>query len=190
MALSEIDRNLLERCLSHHHRAWQDFVDRYMGLVVHVVNHTAACRSIRISAADRDDLVADVFLEIVRNDQAVLRNFRGKSSLATYLTVIARRVVVAKLVASRPSSTLEDAATESDESDLGVQRIEDRDEVEELMRRLDGPEAEVVRLFHLEGKSYQEISDAVGMPTNSVGPVLTRARSKMRHFGADQPAGS
>jgi len=35
-------------------------------------------------------------------------------------------------------------------------------------------------MYHLEGKSYQEISSAVGMPENSVGPTLSRARSKMR----------
>ncbi len=41
MALSEIDRNLLDRCLQRKPRAWEDFVDRFMGLVVHVVSHTA-----------------------------------------------------------------------------------------------------------------------------------------------------
>ena len=85
MALSEIDRNLLDRCLHRKPRAWEDFVDRFMGLVVHVINHTAQCRSTNLSAADREDLAAEVFLAIVDNDMAVLRHFRGKSSLATYL---------------------------------------------------------------------------------------------------------
>ena len=30
MALSEIDRNLLQRCLARKPRAWEDFVDRFM----------------------------------------------------------------------------------------------------------------------------------------------------------------
>ena len=60
------------------------------------------------------------------------------------------------------------------------QRVNDRDEVERLLAELDGAEAEVVRMYHLEGKSYQEISSAVGMPENSVGPTLSRARRKMR----------
>ena len=82
VALSEIDRSLLDRCLSRKPRAWEDFVDRFMGLVVHVINHTAQCRSINLSAADREDLAAEVFLAIVDNDMAVLRHFRGRSSLA------------------------------------------------------------------------------------------------------------
>ena len=56
-----------------------------MGLVIHVINHTAHCRSVMLSGSDRDDLVADVMFCIIDNDFAVLRQFRGKSSLATYL---------------------------------------------------------------------------------------------------------
>ena len=107
MALSEIDRNLLQRCLARKPRAWEDFVDRFMGLVVHVVNHSAQNRSLRLTAEDREDLVAQVFLSIVHDDLAVLRHFRGESSLATYLTVIARRVVVADLLKQRPTSSLD-----------------------------------------------------------------------------------
>ncbi|MHC4398951.1 MAG: hypothetical protein ACYTG0_04655 [Planctomycetota bacterium] len=52
MPLSEIDRNLLERCLERKPRAWEDFVDRFMGLFAHVVNHTAQVRSMRVTRED------------------------------------------------------------------------------------------------------------------------------------------
>ena len=48
----------------------------------------------------------EVFLTALKNDFAVLRNFRGKSSLATYLTVVARRVVVKELFARMATSRL------------------------------------------------------------------------------------
>jgi RNA polymerase sigma-70 factor (ECF subfamily) len=35
-------------------------------------------------------------------------------------------------------------------------------------------------MYHLEGKSYEEIGQIVGMSANSIGPVLSRARDKMR----------
>ena len=79
VALSDIDRSLLDRCLNGKPGAWREFVDRFMGLVVHVVNHTAQCRSLNLSAADREDYAAEVFLAIVENDLAVLRHFRGKA---------------------------------------------------------------------------------------------------------------
>ena len=98
MALSEIDRNLLQRCLMREPRSWEDFVDRFLGLVVHVVDHTAQCRSIRLTNEDREDVCAEVFLTLLNDDFAVLRHFRGESSLATYLTVISRRVVVREML--------------------------------------------------------------------------------------------
>jgi RNA polymerase sigma-70 factor (ECF subfamily) len=188
VALSEIDRNLLDRCLNRKPRGWEDFVDRFMGLVVHVINHTAQCRSTNLSAADREDLAAEVFLAIVDNDMAVLRHFRGKSSLATYLTVVSRRVVVRKLVEGRSAMPLGEmvAKAEADEFEP-EQRISDQEEVGKLLGQLQGSEAAVVRMYHLEGKSYQEISRTVGMPENSVGPMLSRARAKLRRrTGADQ----
>ena len=36
-----------------------------------------------------------------------------------------------------------------------------------------------------EGKSYHEIGSAVGMPENSIGPILSRARNKMRRAGVN-----
>ena len=181
MALSEIDRSLLDRCLSRKPRAWEDFVDRFMGLVVHVIKHTAQCRSINLSSADREDLVAEVFLAIIDNDLAALRHFRGKSSLATYLTVIARRVVVRKLVEGHSTVSLGDMVARAESEDFdSEERMGDREEVGRLLGQLQGSEATVVRMYHLEGKSYQEISRSTGMPENSVGPMLSRARAKLR----------
>ena len=97
---------LLERCLGRKPRAWEDFVDRYMGLVMHVINHSAQARSIRLSNEDREDLCAEVCMALVRKDFAVLRRFRGQSSLATYLTVVARRIVVKHLLASKSAARL------------------------------------------------------------------------------------
>ncbi|HVX62970.1 MAG TPA: sigma-70 family RNA polymerase sigma factor [Pirellulales bacterium] len=185
MALSDIDRNLLDRCLARKPRAWEDFVDRFMGLVVHVTNHSAQCRSIRLTPEDREDLCAEVFLAIIKDDFAILRHFRRQSSLATYLTVIARRVVVRGLLKGKPAARL--AAAQQSAPKQGAdeeQRVEDREEVERLLEELDGRDAAVVRMYHLEGKSYQEISAAVGMPENSVGPTLSRARERMRRAGA------
>lgn len=184
MALSDIDRSLLDRCLAQKPRAWEDFVDRFTGLIIHVVNHTARCRSIMLSSADREDLAAEVLLTIVQNNFAVLRHFRGNSSLATYLTVVARRVVVRKLVGSRTATALGDAADAAAVEPGAEQRITDRDEVQSLMEQLDVSEADVVRMYHLEGKTYQEISRSTGVPTNSVGPMLSRARTKLRNAGA------
>lgn len=182
MALLDIDRRLLQNCLERGARSWEDFVDRFMGLVVHVVHHTAQARSVRLRPEDRDDLCAEVFLHFIKDDFAVLRHFRGNSSLATYLTVVARRVVVKEILRRRLASRVNDQPqTEVTDSAAPVeQRIDDRDQVERLLTLLEGNEAEVIRLFHLDGKTYREISELLGVPENTIGPTLSRARAKLR----------
>src|SRR5437870_13143392 len=95
--LTPLDRDLLKRCLQHEPASWNDFVDRYLGLIYHVINHASHLRSVPLRPEDVEDLAAEVLLQIVANDYAVLRQFRKESSLATYLTVIARRICVQEL---------------------------------------------------------------------------------------------
>ena len=64
----------------------------------------------------------------------------------------------------------------------GKSRKIDREQVDHMLHGLDDRDAEIVRMYHLEGRSYSEISDRTGMPENSVGPTLSRARNKMRNI--------
>ena len=191
MVLSEIDRHLLERCLERKPRAWEDFVDRFLGLVIHVINHTAESRRLRMTPELRDDLCSEVFLALLKDDFAVLRRFHGRCSLASYLCVVARRVVVRALQKRKMAGTHETASRAEPAASSKVpspvawpeeDRIANREEAERLLQMLDGQEATVVRLYHLEGKSYQEISQITGIPTNSIGPILSRARNKLRRI--------
>lgn len=183
MALSEIDRNILERCLSRQPRAWEDFVDRFIGLVHHVIRHTSVSRNIYLAPEDRDELVNEAFAAILTDNFAILRRFRGNSSLATYLTVVVRRVVVRNILQKRLHvNTLSAGDSIPSLPEVGGEesRIDDREEIEWLLTELPAQEARIVRAYHLEGKSYAEIALELGIPENSIGPTLSRAREKMR----------
>ena len=73
MTLSDVDRQLLDRCLANEPNSWEAFIDRFLGLVVHVVNHTTAARGIKIVAAEREDLVSEIFLTLLNDNCAALR---------------------------------------------------------------------------------------------------------------------
>ncbi len=186
VALTARDRELLKRCLNHEPGAWTDFVDRFLGLVYHVIQHTAHLRSAPLRPEETEDLAAEVLLAMVANDYSVLRLFRGHSSLATYLTVIARRICVQELArraAAREVLPREDGVSKPD--DFEDQRphsggLETLEEVARLLQKLPGRDRSVVRLYYLEGRSYEEISTELNMPVNSIGPILSRARSKLR----------
>ncbi len=186
VALTPHDRDLLRRCLHHEPGSWNDFVDRFLGLVYHVVQHTADLRSFPLTPEDADDIAAQVLLQIVNNDYASLRQFRGQSSLATYLTVIARRTAVNELarraathVAPAGNNQPQRAEPEADEPPPG-KSMEALEEVGRLLKKLPEKDRSVVRLYFLEGKSYEEISREMHIPTNSIGAILSRARKKLR----------
>jgi RNA polymerase sigma-70 factor (ECF subfamily) len=184
VALVDLDRRLLERLLAKDQLAWQQFVDRFLGAVLHSVRHVAHLRSMTLDAHEVDDLAADFFKLLLDKDCALLRRFRGESSLATYLVVIARRFVVntlAKRAAAqrrRSQQSLEDIF--SSPSPPPSDDLESREEVESLLRRLKGREAALVRGYYLENKTYGQLSEDVGIPQNSIGPMLHRILAKLR----------
>ena len=183
VALTARDRELLKRCLNHERGAWNDFVDRFLGLIYHVIQHTAHLRSTPLRPEETEDLGAEVMLAMVANDYAVLRQFRGHSSLATYLTVIARRICVQELArraAAREVLPRVDGKVEEYEDRPTTGGLESLEEVARLLQKLPSRERSIVRLYYLEGRSYEEISTELNIPVNSIGPILSRAREKLR----------
>ncbi len=183
MGLIARDRELIKRCLHHEPGAWNDFVDRFLGLVYHVVQHTAHLRSYPLKPEDTEDIAAQILLQIVDNDYASLKQFRGKSSLASYLTVISRRTCVhemaRRLTQPHTAKPSEDGVEEVADTPRkpGLETLE---EVGKLLKKLPSRERAVVRLFYIEGRSYEEISTELSIPVNSIGAILSRARKKLR----------
>ncbi|MEZ6076270.1 MAG: sigma-70 family RNA polymerase sigma factor [Pirellulaceae bacterium] len=148
----------------------------------------------------RDDLVAEIMLGLVDQDYAVLRRFRGQSSLGTYLVVISRRIAVRKLAkmrrVSKAASELDangtlvttrvDAAHSARSSTAGISpeawHVENVEEVQHLLASMPSEEATAIRMFHLENRSYSDIGIHFGIPENSVSPLLSRARDRMREL--------
>lgn len=186
MPLLESDRQILDRCLQREAGAWEDFVDRFLGVFIHVITQSAHARSIRLSQPDIEDLCSEIFVTLLKNEFAVLRHFKGRSSLASYLTVVSRRIVVKSLIKRKQLAAMGhvDAHQSSMEASRAeeFQRLSDTEEVRMLVSQLPASEANIVRLYHLEGKSYREISHLLGIPENSVGPTLFRARERMKQL--------
>ena len=183
MPLSEIDRKLIDRCLGRERGAWNDFVDRYVGLIYHVIQHVAHARSRIVSQSDLEDIAAEILLKIVDDDYDVLRRYKGISSLPTYLTVIARRTCVKEMVKRRREAELSHATAHRENvSDASgeVEAIATAEEVDRMLEELPDREAEVIRLYHLQFMNYREIGKRLGIPESSVGPILSKARKRLR----------
>ena len=101
--------------------------------------------------------------------------------------VIARRICVHEL--NRRQAVKDEIRTGSvttndipDDSPAAQKGMESLEEVERLLRKLSGQDREVVRLFYLEGRTYEEISTELHIPVNTIGSLLSRARKKLREM--------
>ena len=181
---------LVEQMLRGDSAAWHSFVHTHGRLVRSRVADVASAfgRSEDVSAID--DATAEVFAALLSNNGAALRAFAGRSSLGTYVAVIAtrsatrgfarRRLLVASPTQGNLNETTEDESTPTPVNQLI--HAEQQQRVRVLLDRLPEKQREVVRLFHLQGQSYADISEQLRMPMGSVGPTLRRAEARLREW--------
>ena len=92
-----MDFEIFQNCLEEKPRSWENFVDRYMGLVFHVVDHVCQTRLPEIKPEQRVSLCETVFVAFRHNHCSILKQFRGANSPTGFLAVVARRIVLRHL---------------------------------------------------------------------------------------------
>ncbi|MBI1325561.1 sigma-70 family RNA polymerase sigma factor [bacterium] len=187
MPVNEIELNLLKRCFDHQEGAWPDFVDSFLGLIYHVIGLTSQNRSVVLSDSDHETLAGEILEELVRNDYALLRQFRGESSLAAYLTVVTRRICVRRLVMMRQEAALGHVHAHRQTFDGSSSEIEPvlaLAEVDRLLGILEPDDARIVRLYHVEFLGFRDIARKLDIEEQEVTEVLRTARKRL----SEEPA--
>jgi RNA polymerase sigma-70 factor, ECF subfamily len=131
------------------------------------------------SDADREDLYQDVMAGVWN----ALPAFRGASSERTWVYRIAHNVAIswsmrqnARRRREQPLGEIEPAQNRSPESlAIDAQR---RQMLISAIRALDGHDKQIV-LLHLEGLSYADITEVVGIKEGAVATRLTRIRKRL-----------
>jgi RNA polymerase sigma-70 factor (ECF subfamily) len=163
-------REAVRELLAGGRQAWDRFAREYRLIVLKAV-HTAA-RRFRASEADVEDAASQVFIELFQNDGRALRAYRGESALSTWLTVVAYRIATREFVRMVRARAV-------DTSKPSAMPVERDAEVLEFLERLPELDRRALVMFHVDDRSYREISEQLGIPQNQVGMVLLRAREKL-----------
>ena len=162
--------------------AWTTFVDRYGPLLQGLARRMLARRIGRAPDDEVDEIVAEVFLALLRHDRRSLRRYDATYRLSTWLGVLCRTAVLRHLRRRGRDAV---AAAGSREVARGVEEVE---EVEEAERRaalhaalgtLSDRDRLLLTLRYLEGLDYRSIAEALALRPDSVGPLLTRARRRL-----------
>jgi RNA polymerase sigma-70 factor, ECF subfamily len=153
-------------------RRW---LDLHFGLMLKVVRGCAA------GTQDQDDLLQDVFLQLWLSIPA----FRGEAKETTWIYRVAFNTALAwqrteKRRRLRHETILRfDTAAQTQPSHL--ESAVEKELVERLytaIRKLPKVDASLA-LMHLDGLSYQEMADVLGISLNYVGVKLNRIRAQL-----------
>ena len=193
------ERQLIVRLLAGECEAWTEFVDRYQRVVFARVNQVLVQYGKSVEANEADDVVADLFTSLLANNMRMLRRFEHRSTLATWLTIIAHRMSLRAAMKSKrkrtqtnqldpttgqtPIQALEQLAVDPAENPLArLMSTENRSKIRHQLTMLKEADRQVIELFHFEKLSYREIALRMGMSENSVGSRLTRAQRRLRQL--------
>ena len=135
----------------------------------------------QVTSEDVEDITSEVFVEILKEDFAFLRGYRGESKLSTYLCTLVHRKAVqefnkrVRYLNGNNGNVDSDSYSQGSTSDVVENNI-----LREAISRLAMPERAMIGMFYFEGRSYKEISEILGLAINSIGPMLGRARLKLK----------
>ncbi len=175
------DRNLVARILEGDASAWRKFVLVHQRLVRERVADVSSAFGRGEDHAVIDDATAEVFAALVIQQFAPLRAFQGRSSLATYVAVLATRSATRFFARNRLVMT-SDESTGRENHVAGVNDQAHQRRIEALVDRLPPKERSVFSLFHLQGQSFAQISQKLEMQISLVGPTLRHAETQLRQW--------
>jgi RNA polymerase sigma-70 factor, ECF subfamily len=164
------DLELVRRSTRGDLSAFEQLVDRHRPVVVRVAARI-------VGSEDAEDVSQDAFLRAFHR----LDRFRGDAPFRAWLLRITHNAALDHLARRRPDPVdpQEFDASEHSASRPPAERLELRERIERLERKLHGlsaPHRTVLVLRDAEGMSYEEIADITDSPLGTVKGRLHRAR--------------
>jgi RNA polymerase sigma-70 factor (ECF subfamily) len=177
MQENDPDAQLVALAQSGDERAYEALVVKYQR---RIARHVA--RYMR-RAVDVEDIVQETFIRAYRG----LASFRGQSTFYSWLYRIATNAALNALQREPlPVSTdgagderayaFEPGASDAENPERTLMASQIADAVQRALARLKPELAEPLMLYEVEGKSYPQIAEMLGMPLGTVRTRIFRAR--------------
>jgi RNA polymerase sigma-70 factor (ECF subfamily) len=158
----------------HHARAFDLVVPAYKDRVFRLA------WSILRDRAAAEDATQETLVRVWK----ALPGFDGRAALGTWIYAITRNTCLMELRRRRPTVSFDDpdsAEAQHAAASVATGPAEDpeRDNLLRLVGQLPANQQEAVRLFYLEDRSYEIVSEQLGMPLGTVKNLLHRARKRL-----------
>ena len=175
--MSATDWQLAQRIASGERKAFEEFLDGYGARVHRLVRRHVPHQ------ADAEDVTQQIFCDL----HAGMANFRGESSLATWVYRVAlnhclRHNERARTAQARHSEDVPETEISDTDADPAkhAARRELRHHVHQALDELSPQHRDVVVLHELHGLTYGECAEVLGVPVGTVKSRLSNAFRRLR----------
>jgi RNA polymerase sigma-70 factor (ECF subfamily) len=183
------DQQVVELARSGQEPAYRELLRRYERPVFSLIYRMVRDRSLA------EDLSQDTFVKVLN----ALDSYRPEYKFSSWVFKIANNVAIDQL-RKRELDTLSldgapDARTKDeveatalqavDRSELPLQELESRElgsMIEAAIAKLRPEYRSCILLRHVEGRSYEEIAEALDLPLGTVKTYIHRARNELREY--------
>ncbi len=125
-----------------------------------------------------EETAQDIFLRIWK----ALPDYRGEALLSRWIFAIARNAcLTARKRASKRGISLEIPGIRqaAERAAMDLQGPDRRPDILRFLSELPAQYREVIVLFHMQGKSYEDVASMLGLPLGTVKTYLHRARKQL-----------
>jgi RNA polymerase sigma-70 factor (ECF subfamily) len=177
------DPELVALTLKGEERAFRELVDRYRARI-----YTFVLRIVK-DREEAGDIAQEAFIKVYSS----LRSYDPSRNFSSWLFKIAQNIAIDYLRKRRPEEISLDATFETGsgevslqipsrelEPDRGIESMEIHEAIEIAVADLGAIPRSAVLLRHVEGKSYEEIAEILGIPLGTVKTHIFRARRLLR----------
>ncbi|MHC4660444.1 MAG: RNA polymerase sigma factor [Planctomycetota bacterium] len=181
------EKDLISGLRARDQRAWNEFTERYSKRIYAAARNWLSKFFPNPPEEDINTVYQLVFEKLIEHNCRRLATFQGKSSFATWLSVVAGRIALEYMRGEKQKGRLSDIPLNDDGrfylaspkmSELQAKEI--AEVFEKAISELKPVEQIIIRLFYFRDMDHAEIADVTGVSQNSVSPMLTRAREKLR----------
>lgn len=172
------DNEIITRVLRGEHQLYSELVKQYQNFVF-----TLALRYTPVRE-DAEEIAQDVFVKAYK----ALKDFRGESKFSTWLYSIVNSTSITFLRKKRLDTQSLDnehvmEAADSKDSGTSANQVEVKSKIEmvtKAIQLLSPDDAKLITLFYKAEQSLEEISQILGIETNTVKVKLHRARTRLK----------
>lgn len=169
----------IKRLIRGDKTVWDAFVERFSSVIYSAVLKVFLAHSPNVNEWDIKEVVQDVFLRLLKNNYHLLKTYNpAKSSLVTWLTIIARSSAIDFLRRSRLQ-----IVPLTSEIDIAVKPQHSLGSSIDIPSNLLSPRQKLIlHLIFDKEKDTSEIAELLGIDVQTVRSCKHKALNKLRKF--------